>query len=447
MNRKNKLAAMPVRPLLYTMAAPLMLSLLIQSLYNIVDSIFVARLSETALTAASLVYAVQFLMIAVGVGTAVGLNSLLSRKIGEKKTEEACRAATTGLFLMLLTSLIFTLIGLLFSDSIAAMLAPEPELQELCRQYLSVNLVFCWGIFLQTYGQRLLQAVGDTVLSMVSLIIGAVLNVILDPIMIFGLLGCPQMGIRGAAIATVIGQMAGAVAALLFNRLKNPVIHVRFKGYRFLWEDVADIYRVGLPTILMQAIGSFMTFAVNQILLGVSATAVAFFGVYYKLQNFLMMPVNGLGQAAIPVTGYNYGSKQYERVSETWKVLIPTGVIFALCGTAVFLIFPKQLLSLFSASSEMLEFGVPALRIISVTFVFAVTTILCGYFASGLGNGVINMVSGAIRQLLVLVPCLWIFIKTLGINRAWFAFWIAEIAAFLYSYQAAKKEMRKKTAA
>ena len=308
MNSKNKLAEMPIRPLLYTMAVPLMLSLLVQSLYNIVDSIFVARLSETALTAASLVYSIQFLMIAVGVGTAVGLNALLSRKIGEHKPEEACRAATTGLFLMIFTSLIFSMIGIFLSDTIATKMAADSELQELCKQYLSINLVYCWGIFLQTY-QRLLQAVGDTVLSMLSLIIGAVLNIILDPIMIFGLLGCPAMGVRGAAIATVIGQIAGAIAALLFNRFRNPIIHVRLKNYHFMWQDVADIYRVGLPTIIMQAIGSIMTFVVNRILLDVSATAVAFFGIYYKLQNFLMMPINGLGQAAIPIVGYNYGDK------------------------------------------------------------------------------------------------------------------------------------------
>ena len=481
MNPKNKLAEMPIRPLLYTMAVPLMLSLLIQSLYNIVDSIFVAQLSETALTAASLVYAIQFLMIAIGVGTAVGLNALLSRKLGQKKPEEACRAATTGLFLMLGTSLVFTLVGLLFSNQIAAALTNDPELQQLCREYLSVNLVFCWGIFLQTYGQRLLQAVGDTVLSMVSLIIGAVVNIILDPIMIFGLLGCPAMGIRGAAIATVIGQLIGAVvniildpimifgllgcpamgirgaaiatvigqligaaAALWFNRVKNPVIHVRLKGYRFLWQDVADIYRVGLPTIVMQAIGSVMTFAVNGILLGVSSAAVAFFGIYYKLQNFLMMPVNGLGQAAIPVVGFNYGSGQSDRVKQAWKVLLPTGVVFALCGTAVFLLFPAQLLGLFSASDEMLAFGVPALRIISVTFLFAVITILCGYFASGLGNGVVNMIGAALRQLVVLVPCLWLLIRTMGIEKAWFAFWVSEVVAYAYSLWATKKELRNK---
>ena len=406
MNSKNKLAEMPIRPLLYTMAVPLMLSLLVQSLYNIVDSIFVARLSETALTAASLVYSIQFLMIAVGVGTAVGLNALLSRKIGEHKPEEACRAATTGLFLMIFTSLIFSMIGIFLSDTIATKLAADSELQELCKQYLPINLVYCWGIFLQTYAQRLLQAVGDTVLSMLSLIIGAVLNIILDPIMIFGLLGCPAMGVRGAAIATVIGQIAGAIAALLFNRFRNPIIHVRLKNYHFMWQDVADIYQVGLPTIIMQAIGSIMTFVVNRILLDVSATAVAFFGIYYKLQNFLMMPINGLGQAAIPIVGYNYGDKNYQRVHQTWKILLPTGAIIALCGTVIFWCFPEQLLQLFSASSEMLLLGIPALKIISISFVMSAITILCGYFSSGLGNGIINMVGAAIRQLILLVPCL-----------------------------------------
>ena len=445
MNTKNKLADMPIQPLLYTMAIPLMLSLLVQSLYNIVDSMFVAKLSETALTAASLVYSIQFLMIAVGVGTAVGLNALLSRKIGQHKAEEACQAATTGLFLMLITSLIFSVTGIFFSSTIASRLTSEPQLQELCRQYLSINLVYCWGIFLQTYGQRLLQAVGDTILSMISLIIGAILNIILDPIMIFGLFGCPAMGIRGAAIATVIGQIAGAIAALLFNRFRNPLIHVSFKNYHFDWQDVADIYRVGLPTIIMQAIGSVMTFVVNRMLLSVPTTAVAFFGVYYKLQNFLMMPINGLGQAAIPIVGYNYGAKKSERVHQTWKVLLPTGIVIALCGTLIFCALPKQLLQLFSASPEMLVLGIPALRIISISFVFAAVTILCGYFASGLGNGMVNMVSGAIRQLVLLIPCLWFFIKAFSITHGWYAFWIAEIAACIYSYCASHKLLKNKS--
>jgi len=442
MNTKNKLADTPIRPLLYTMAVPLMLSLLVQSLYNIVDSMFVARLSETALTAASLVYSIQFLMIAVGVGTAVGLNALLSRKIGEHKPEEACQSATTGLLVMLVTSLLFSITGICFSDGIAAKLTSEPELQELCKQYLSINLVYCWGIFLQTYGQRLLQAVGDTVLSMISLIIGAILNIVLDPIMIFGLFGCPSMGIKGAAIATVIGQIAGAIAALLFNRFKNPLIHVRFRNYRFDWQDVIDIYRVGLPTIIMQAIGSIMTFVINSILLSVSTTAVAFFGVYYKLQNFLMMPVNGLGQAAIPIVGYNYGAKKIERVQQTWKILLPTGILIALCGTIIFCTFPMQLLQLFSASPEMMVLGIPALRIVSISFAFAAVTILCGYFASGLGNGMINMIGAAIRQFILLIPCLWFFIKTIDITYGWYAFWIAEVTACIYSYCTSHKLLK-----
>lgn len=201
-----------------------------------------------------------------------------------------------------------------------------------------------------------------------------------------------------------------------------------------MWQDVADIYRVGLPTIIMQAIGSIMTFVVNRILLDVSATAVAFFGIYYKLQNFLMMPINGLGQAAIPIVGYNYGDKNYQRVQQTWKILLPTRAIIALCGTVIFWCFPGQLLQLFSASSEMLLLGIPALRIISISFVMSAITILCGYFSSGLGNGIINMVGAAIRQLILLVPCLWIFIKISGISHGWYAFWIAEIIACIYSY-------------
>lgn len=234
-------------------------------------------------------------MIAVGIGTAVGLNALLSRKIGEHKIEEACQVATTGIF---------------FSGTISSKMTANPELETLCKQYLSINLVYCWGIFLQTYAQRLLQAVGDTVLSMFSLIIGAVLNIIL-----------------------------------------NPIIHVRLKNYHFKWQDVADIYRVGLPTIILQAIGSIMTFVVNRILLDVSATAVAFFSIYYKLQNFLMMPINGLGQAAIPIVGYNYGNKKFQRVQQTWNILLPTGAVIALCGTVIFWCFPGQLLQLQSCAA------------------------------------------------------------------------------------------------
>ncbi len=438
------MAVMPLGKLLLQMSVPLMLSLLVQSLYNIVDSIFVARLSEEALTATSLVYAVQFLMIAVGVGTNVGLNALLSRLIGAKKEDEACRAAATGLILNLASALVFSLVGIFFAKPIASLMTDDPSLRELCIQYMQICVVFCYGVFLQTYAQRLLQAVGDTVLSMCSLMSGAIVNIALDPILIFGLLGCPALGIRGAAIATVIGQFVGAAVGLICNRLRNPVIHIHRKTFCFRFSDAKAIYRVGLPTIVMQAIGSVMTFAVNAVLMTVSSTAVAFFGVYYKLQNFLMMPTNGLGQATIPIVGFNYGAGNYDRIRTTWKYAVRAGIVIALIGTALFLLLPKQLLLLFSAGEEMQAIGIPALRIISVTFVFATFTIIAGYFASGLGNGVINMIGGAIRQLVVLVPLLWLFLALFGISYAWYAMWVSEILAAVYSFFSIRREMKKK---
>ncbi len=441
---QNKMEVMPMNKLLLNMSVPLMLSLLVQSLYNIVDSMFVGRYSEQALTATSLVYAVQFLIIAIGVGTNVGLNSLLSQRIGAKKVDEACSAATTGLILNIASALVFSLIGIFLTRPITSLMTSDPELQDLCVQYMQVCVTFCYGTFLQTYGQRLLQAVGDTVLSMVSLMTGAIINIILDPIMIFGLLGCPSMGIRGAAIATVIGQCTGAAVALVLNKFRNPMIHVHFKGYHLSGSEVKAIYRVGMPTIIMQAIGSVMTFAVNAVLMTVSSTAVAFFGVYYKLQNFLMMPMNGLGQACIPIVGYNFGAKNKDRIMEAWHNVLPAAIILALIGTAIFLAFPGFLLSLFSASEEMLAIGVPALRIISVTFVFATLTIIFGYFATGLGNGVINMVGGAIRQLVVLVPLVWIFTRVFGIQYTWYAMWISETLAFVYSLISIRRELNKK---
>lgn len=442
MNKQNKLAVMPVRRLLYTMSGPLALSLLVQSLYNIVDSIFVARLSEEALTATSLAYAVQMLMIALSVGTAVGLNALLSRRIGAGQVEAACRAATTGLWLTLISALIFV-VGGLFSSTIAEWMTDDATLRTLCADYLTIVMLGCWGLFLQTYAQRLLQAVGDTVLSMVSLLIGAGVNIVLNPLLIFGYFGLPALGIRGSALATVIGQTLGALAAILFNRRCNPLIHVRLRGYRFVWKDVAAIYRVGLPTIVTQAIGSIMTFVVNALLIVVSPTAVAFFGVYYKLQNFLMMPLNGLGQAAIPIVGYNYGSGDHARIHATWRVLIPSSVGLALIGTTLFLLLPEQLLLLFSADAEMLALGVAALRIIAVPLVPAAVTMLCSYFASGFGNGVVNMFGSALRQLIVLVPAMTLLLKYTGLSSVWFAFWLAEGAAFVYSLSALRRMLRR----
>lgn len=444
--KQNKMAVMPMGKLVFTMSLPLMISLLVQSLYNIVDGIFVARISEKALTATSLAYPIQILMVAVSVGTGVGVNALISRLLGARKHEEANCIATTGLVLSLICTAIFMLLGIFGVKFFVSMFTQDLETGALCESYLRICMIFCLGIFVETLAQRLLQAAGNTFLSMISLVVGALTNIILDPIMIFGLLGCPAMGIRGAAIATVIGQWMGAAVALVLNYLKNPEIRFAVKGYRLTLKDVASIYKVGFPTIIMQAMGSIMISTINGILMPISSTAVAFFGVYYKLQNFLMMPLNGLGQAAIPIVGFNYGAKNGSRVLQALKTMIPAAIVIALVGTGIFMAFPAQLLQLFAAGNEMLGIGIPALRIISVTFVFAAVTTILGYSAAGLGNGVINMMGTALRQFLLLVPFVYLFATNGGVERIWYAFWISEGVAVVFSIFSVRREFAKKIA-
>jgi putative MATE family efflux protein len=295
--------------------------------------------------------------------------------------------------------------------------------------------------------QRFLQAVGDTFYSMVSLIAGAVTNIILDPILIFGLIGFPELGIRGAAIATVIGQCVSAVVAIWLNAVKNPIVKIRWKNYKMQKSVVAQIYKVGFPTIITQSIGSVMMAAINAILMPFSSTAVAFFGVYYKLQNFLFMPMNGLGQAAIPIVGFSYGSKNYSRIREAIRTLLPIAIGIALAATIIFMAFPSALLGLFSPSSEMLTIGVPALRIISVTFAFSSVTMILGYSMSGLGNGLINMMGTALRQLIIFIPLAYLAASHLGIDKVWYSMWISEIIAMGYAIAASGKVMNQKLGA
>lgn len=444
MKENNKMETMPMPRLVLNMSLPLMISLLVQSLYSIVDSIFVARIGEDALTAVSLAYPVQILMIAVSVGTSVGINALLSRSVGAKQFERTTNIATTGMLLALAWMAVFMLLGLTCSGWFVGMFTSDAVIGAYCRQYLWICMLFCAGTFIGTMFQRFLQSVGNTFDSMVSLIIGAVTNLILDPILIFGLLGLPAMGIRGAAIATVIGQWASGAAAVLLNHFHNPMVNVSLKGFRFNSQVLGQIYTVGLPTIITQALGSVMVTAVNAILISYSSTAVAFFGVYYKLQNFLFMPMNGLGQAAIPIVGYSYGADRKDRILALFKVVLPVSWVISVVMTVVFWAFPSQLLSIFSASETMLELGVPALRIISPTFAFASTTMILGYSLSGLGNGVVNMLGTAIRQFILLVPGIWLFARLFGVGCAWYAFWIAEVAATAYAGCMTVLELRRK---
>ena len=410
---RNKMGVMPIGRLLLSMAIPLMLSLLVQSLYNIVDSIFVARISEKALTAASLAYPIQILMIALAVGTSVGVNALLSRLLGADQREAVGKAAATGLVLALLSSLLFILAGAFAAGPIARLMSPDAEISALCETYLRICMLFCSGTFLETMVQRFLQASGRTTLSMISLVIGAGANIVLDPIMIFGYWGCPAMGIQGAAIATVIGQWLGAVTAVLLNRFCNPDVNVSFRGFRLEGRTVAAIYKVGFPTILMQAMSSIMSFGMNALL--ADATAVAFFGAYYKLQNFLFMPMNGLGQACLPIVGFNLGARQGDRIRKVIHTALRWGVGIGLAGTVVFMAIPGPLLRLFNASEAMLEIGVPAVRIICVTYALCSATTILGMCASGLGNGVVNILGAGLRQVILLLPCFALLLRIVGL--------------------------------
>lgn len=443
-SKKNKMETMPMGPLLLNMSLPMMVSLLTQSLYNIVDSIFVAKLSEDALTAASFAFPVQMLMIAVGVGTAVGLNAILSKTLGKKDFAEASRVAMTGIFLSVISAVLFTVIGLIFAEPISAAFTEDPVIAGLCKDYLWICMVFCLGNMVCMTLQRLLQATGNTFLSMTILISGAVTNIILDPILIFGLFGCPAWGIRGAAYATVIGQWISMFLGLYLNHRKNPEIKLTLKGFSLQKNRILTIYRVGLPTIIMQALNSVMVTAFNAILLPFSSTAVAFFGAYYKLQNFLFMPMNGLGQALLPIVGYNYGAKNRSRILDSAKVVYPAAVATSLIGTVLFCLFGPQLLALFSASEEMLAMGIPALRIISLSFVFASVTMITGYFASGLGDGMTNMLGAFLRQFFPLIPCAWLLAYLGDIHTVWYAIWISEIVGAIYSAIRFRQLVRRK---
>lgn len=443
MTQENKMGVKPVPKLLISMAIPLMFSLLIQSLYNIVDGIFVARLSEKALTATSLAYPVQLLMVAIGVGTSVGLNAYLSCSVGEKDKEKSSHIATTGMIMAVISAAVFMLAGALGAYTFAGLFTDDPELADMCGLYLQICMMFCMGMFVQVMAQRFLQAVGDTVLSMISLIIGAVVNMILDPVFIFGFSFIPAMGIKGAAIATVIGQWCGGIVAVFLNLRYNREVQMDFKHFHFKAETVLRIYKVGFPTIIMQAMGSIMVSTMNVILMPFSVTAVAFFGIYYKLQNFLFMPMNGLGQAAIPIVGYNLGAGKKERIKDVYTTIIPAAILAGFVGTLVFMIFPRPLLRLFSASDMLLAMGVPALRIISATFVLSSLTTVLGYSASGLGNGMINMLGTALRQFIIYVPVTWMMAEFGDINLIWYAAWIAEICALIYSAVSVRSLYRK----
>lgn len=425
--QENKMGVMPIPKLLISMSLPMIMSMLVQALYNVVDSMFVAQLNENALTAVSLAFPIQNLMIAVAAGTGVGINALLSKSLGEKKYETANNIANNGILLGILSSLVFAILGLLGSRLFFEIQTDDAQIIEYGTQYMSVITIVSFGLFLQITFERLLQSTGKTIFNMITQGIGAIINIILDPILIFGWFGLPAMGVTGAAVATVIGQIFAAFLGLYFNHRFNKEIHVSFKGFKPCKETIDNIYKIGVPSIIMQSIGSLTTFGLNNILLMFSSTAATVFGVYFKLQSFVFMPVFGLTNGMIPIVAYNYGAQNKKRIYQTIKLSAIIAVGIMLVGVIVFQTFPQTLLGLFEASDHMLEIGVPALRTISLSFVFAGFCIVSSCVFQALGNGVYSMLLSMARQIIIILPVAFIFAKLFGLDMVWYAYPIAEV--------------------
>ena len=432
--KENKMGTMPVKQLIISMSLPMIISMLMQALYNVVDSIFVSHLSEQALAAVTYAFPLQNMMIALGSGTGVGINALLSRSLGERRFDRSDAAANTGLLLTFCNALLFMVIGLFGSRAFIATQTALPEIREMGATYLSIVCGFSFGLFFQMTFERLLQSTGLTLYSMASQLSGAIINTILDPIMIFGLLGCPRFGVAGAAYATVIGQCCAALIGLVLNLKKNTEIHFSFKGILSPRADtVGRIYYVGVPSILMMSIGSAMTYGMNQILSIFSDTAVAVFGVYFKLQSFFFMPVFGLNNGVIPVLAYNYGARKKERIREAlrFSMLVAVGIMGL--GTLLFQLFPARLLGFFNASEEMLSIGVPALRIISLSYMVAGACIAMGSIFQAFSRSFYSLFVSIGRQLVALLPAAWLLSRTGSVTMVWWAFPIAEVVSGILS--------------
>ncbi|MDF2820652.1 MAG: efflux family protein [Clostridiales bacterium] len=427
--KENKMGVMPVNKLLVTMSLPMVISMLVQALYNIVDSIFVAQISDNALTAVSLSFPIQQLMIAVGVGTGVGINAIVSRKLGEKHFEEANLAATNGIFLAIISWIAFATFGILGAGAFIRAFSTNAEVIKMGTEYISICTIFSLGIFLQITCERLMQSTGNTIYNMFIQGTGAILNIILDPILIFGLFGFPKLGVAGAAIATVIGQTSGMALGIFLNLTKNKEIKLKIKGFIPNKQMIIQIYKIGIPSIIMQSIGAVLIFGLNKILITFSEVGVSVLGVYFKLQSFIFMPVFGITNGLIPIIAYNYGARKKKRIIDSIKLAIVLATSIMLLGVTLFWVIPDKLLLLFNASDEMLSIGVPALRTISISFVFAGTAIVISSVFQALGNGMHSLVMSVIRQLLVILPVAYLLSKFVSRDALWLAFPIAEVVS------------------
>ena len=427
---ENKMGTMPVNRLLLSMSIPMMISMLVQALYNVVDSYFVAQISEDALNAVSLAFPVQNLMIAVAVGTGVGINALLSKSLGEKRQRRANAAAMNGLFLAVVSCLVFMVIGLTCSRFFFQVQTNQQSIVDYGTDYMMIVCGLSVGLFVQTASDRALQATGRTIYTMITQAVGAIINIIMDPILIFGLLGFPRMEVAGAALATVLGQILAACLSIFFNLTCNHDLQFHFRDFRPEMRIIGRIYSVGLPSIIMQSIGSVMVFGMNKILIAFTTTATAVFGVYFKLQSFVFMPVFGLNNGMVPIVAYNYGARRPDRIKKTIQMSIIYAVCIMLVGLMIFQMVPDLLLNLFRSegdSGNMLVIGIPALRIISLSFLFAGYAIVCSSVFQALGHGVLSLAVSVVRQLVVLLPVGFLLSLTGNLELVWWAFPIAEL--------------------
>lgn len=430
---ENKMGIMPENKLLLSMSLPMMASMLVQALYNIVDSIFVARISENALTAVSLAFPLQTLMIALGGGMGVGVNALLSKALGEKDYKLVNKVANNGVFLSVVNALIFVLIGVFAVKPFYLSQTSDTEIVAYGVEYLSIVCCCSIGIYTQFIFEKLLQSTGNTFYTMITQATGAIINLILDPILIFGLFGLPELGVAGAAIATVAGQIVAGILAIVINEKKNHEVNVSLKGFKPCGNTIKRIYIVGVPSIIMQSIGSIMVYGMNKILIAFSSTAAAVFGIYFKLQSFIFMPIFGLNNGMVPIIAYNYGARHRKRMTKTIKLSVAYAVTIMAIGTLVFQLIPDKLFMLFDASEHMLSMGVPALRIISLHFIIAGFCIVAGSVFQALGNAVYSMINSICRQLVVLLPAAYILARIGGVNYVWWSFPIAELMSLIMS--------------
>lgn len=444
---ENKMGVMPVNKLLLSMSLPMVLSMLVQALYNIVDSIFVSQINQDALTAVSLAFPMQNLMIAVATGTGVGINSMLSKALGEKDFHNADRIARNGIFLSVCSYAVFLIIGLFFTNLYYTSQANGYQtIIDYGSGYLQPVLILSFGLFAQITFERLLQSTGKTMYSMITQATGAIINIVLDPILIFGWIGIPAMGIAGAAYATVIGQIIAAVLGLILNVKKNREINLDFRKFRPSGKAIKRIYSVGIPSIIMVSITSIMNFGMNIILIGMNATAATVLGVYFKLQSFVFMPVFGLNNGMIPIVSYNYGAQKKKRIMQTFKLSVMYAAIIMAAGTLVFHLIPDVLLSMFTPTPELIELGAPALRIISLSFIFAAFGIVTSGMFQALGNGIMSLIVSVVRQLVLILPVAYLLSLSGDVNLVWLAYPIAEgfsvIASILFMIRIYKKEIK-----